>query len=151
MCYACAKLLQLCPTPCDTLYHSFPGSSCPWDSPGKSTGVGCYALLQRTFPTHGINPRLLWLLHCQAVSLSLVPPGKPIIHVTSSLIFFFITLLCIWAVEGLHCWMGFFSCCRECGLLSSCGMQASHCAVFSCCGAWALGCMNFNSCGTWAQ
>ena len=24
---------------------------CPWDSPGKNTGVGCHALLQRIFPT----------------------------------------------------------------------------------------------------
>ena len=26
---------------------------CPWDSPGKNTGVGCHVLLQRTFPTEG--------------------------------------------------------------------------------------------------
>ena len=26
---------------------------CPWDFPGKSTGVGCHFLLQRIFPTHG--------------------------------------------------------------------------------------------------
>ena len=24
---------------------------CPWDSPGKNTGVGCHALLQRIFLT----------------------------------------------------------------------------------------------------
>jgi len=24
---------------------------CPWDSPGKNTGVGCHALLQGLFPT----------------------------------------------------------------------------------------------------
>ena len=33
---------------------SLPGSSGPWDSPGKNTGVGCHALLQRIFP--GIKP-----------------------------------------------------------------------------------------------
>ena len=33
---------------------------CPWDSPGKSTGVGCHALLQGIFPTQGSN---LCLLH----------------------------------------------------------------------------------------
>ena len=27
----------------------------PWDSPGKSTGVGCHFLLQGIFPTHGLN------------------------------------------------------------------------------------------------
>ena len=26
---------------------------CPWDSPGKNTGVGCHFLLQRIFPTQG--------------------------------------------------------------------------------------------------
>ena len=31
---------------------------CPWDSPGKNTGVGCHALLQGIFPTQGSNPYL---------------------------------------------------------------------------------------------
>ena len=30
----------------------------PWDSPGKSTGVGCHFLLQGIFPTQGSNPGL---------------------------------------------------------------------------------------------
>ena len=30
----------------------------PWDSPGKNTGVGCHALLQRIFPTQESNPGL---------------------------------------------------------------------------------------------
>ena len=33
---------------------------CPWDFPGKNTGVGCHFLLQGIFPTQGLN---LWLLH----------------------------------------------------------------------------------------
>ena len=32
---------------------------CPWDSPGKNTGVGCHSLLQEIFPSQGLNPRLL--------------------------------------------------------------------------------------------
>ena len=32
---------------------------CPWDYPGKNTGVGCHALLQGIFLTQGLNPRLL--------------------------------------------------------------------------------------------
>ena len=36
---------------------------CPWDSPGKTTGVGGHALLQGTFPTQGLNPCLPRLLH----------------------------------------------------------------------------------------
>ena len=42
---AAAKSLQLCPTLCDPVDGSSPGS-CPWDSPGKNTGVGCHFLLQ---------------------------------------------------------------------------------------------------------
>ena len=56
---------------------------CPWDSPGKNTGVGCCALLQGIFPSQGLNPYLLCLLHWQAGSLSLAPPGKPSINVSS--------------------------------------------------------------------
>ena len=32
---------------------------CPRNSPGKNTGVGCYALLQGIFPTQGSNLHLL--------------------------------------------------------------------------------------------
>ena len=42
---AAAKSLQLCLTLCDPIDSSPPGSR-PWDSPGKSTGVGCHFLLQ---------------------------------------------------------------------------------------------------------
>ena len=41
---------------------------CPWDSPGKNTGVGCRSLLQGIFLTQGSNPSLL---HWQACSLPL--------------------------------------------------------------------------------
>ena len=41
-----AKLLQSCPTLCDPMDCSPPGSPRPWDSPGKNTGVGCHFLLQ---------------------------------------------------------------------------------------------------------
>ena len=51
---------------------------CPWDSPGKKTGVDCHNLLQRIFPTQGLNSHLLCLLHQQGDSLPLLPPGKPI-------------------------------------------------------------------------
>ena len=32
---------------------------CPWNSPGKNTGVGCCSLLQGILPTQGLNPDLL--------------------------------------------------------------------------------------------
>ena len=37
---------------------------CPWDSPGKNTGVGCHFLLQGIFPTQESN---LGLLHCKQI------------------------------------------------------------------------------------
>ena len=41
------------------LYGPYPPRRhCPWDSPGKNTGVGCHALLQGIFPTQGWNPHL---------------------------------------------------------------------------------------------
>ena len=30
-----------------------------WNSPGKNTGMDCHSLLQRNFPTQGLNPGLL--------------------------------------------------------------------------------------------
>ena len=32
---------------------------CPWNSPGRNTGVDCHSLLQRSFPTQRWNPGLL--------------------------------------------------------------------------------------------
>ena len=43
---------------------------CPWDSPGKNTGVCCHALLQRISLTQGFNQHLLRLLHWQAATWS---------------------------------------------------------------------------------
>ena len=37
---------------------------CPWDSPGKNTGVGCHTLLQSISPTQKSN---LGLLHCRQI------------------------------------------------------------------------------------
>ena len=68
--------LQLCPTLCDPMDCSPPGSSVHGDSPGKNTGVGWHALVQGIFPTQGLNPGLLCLLHWHMGSLPLVPPGK---------------------------------------------------------------------------
>ena len=39
------KSLQSCPTLCNTMDYSLPGSFVHEDSPGKNTGVGCHALL----------------------------------------------------------------------------------------------------------
>ena len=41
--------------------------------PGKDTGVGCYALLQGTFSTQGLNPGLL---HFKEILFPSKPPEK---------------------------------------------------------------------------
>ena len=48
---------------------------CPWDFPGKDTGVGCHFLLQGIFPTQGSNPGLL---HCRQILYRLSYKGSPI-------------------------------------------------------------------------
>ena len=56
---------------------------CPWDSPGKKTGVGCHSLLQGIFPTQGSN---LGLLHCRQILHHLIHQGSS--PVTFSLVVF---------------------------------------------------------------
>ena len=62
-----AKSLRLCLTLCNTIGYSLQ-LLCPWDSPGKNTGVGYHALIQGIFLTQGSNPHLFCLLHWQAGS-----------------------------------------------------------------------------------
>ena len=47
---------------------------CPWDSPGKNTGVGCHALLQGIFPTQGSNSGLPC---CRQILYRLSHQGSP--------------------------------------------------------------------------
>ena len=42
---AAAKSLQSSPTLCDHIRRQPTRLPCPWDSPGKNTGVGCHFLL----------------------------------------------------------------------------------------------------------
>ena len=58
---------QSCPTLCDPMGYSPPGSFVHGDSPGKNTGMGCHAFLQGIFPTQGSNlglPHCRWILYC---------------------------------------------------------------------------------------
>ena len=48
-----SSVAQSCPTLCDPMKRSPPGSFVYTDSLGKSTGVGCHALLQGIFSTQG--------------------------------------------------------------------------------------------------
>ena len=69
--HTCAVLsCQSCLTLCNLMDCS-PPDSCPWDYPGKNTGVGCHFLLQRIFPAQESNLHLLQLLYWQEDSLPL--------------------------------------------------------------------------------
>ena len=92
----CSKSLKMCGSPeaqvqtsfavfclvisvmsdsCDPMDCSLPGSSfCPWDSPGKYSGMDCHALLQGIFPTQGSNPGLP---HCRRILYCLSHQGSP--------------------------------------------------------------------------
>ena len=82
--YCCSVLCLValsCPTPCDPMYCSLPGSSFYGDSPGKNTGVGGHALFQGIFPTQGLNPGLppcRWILYQLSYQGS---PDKPRQHI----------------------------------------------------------------------
>ena len=52
---------QSSPTLCDPIVtHGL----CPWNFPGKKTGVGCHSLFWVVFLTKGLNPGLL---HCRQI------------------------------------------------------------------------------------
>ena len=57
----------LCLTLCDSM-------DSPWNSPGQSTGVGSFSLLQGLFPTQGSNPGLP---HCRQILYQLSHKGSP--------------------------------------------------------------------------
>ena len=74
---------QPCPTLCNLMDCSPPGSSVLGDSPGKNTEVGCHALLQGIFPTQRLNPGLP---HCKWILYCLSHQGSPI--TTQSILFY---------------------------------------------------------------
>ena len=75
-CYSMLFLLvaQSCPTLCGPR-DCGPRLPCSWNSPGKSTRIGCHSLLQvRIFLTHGLN---LGLLLCRQILYCLGHQGSP--------------------------------------------------------------------------
>ena len=58
------------------------GLLCPWDSPGKNTGVGCHFLLQGIFMTLGLNSGLL---HFRQILYHLSHPGSSMTNLDSVL------------------------------------------------------------------
>ena len=73
----CCLGTRSCPTLCDPMDCSPPGSSVHGDPPGKNTGVGCHFLLQGIFLTQGSN---LHLQHWHTDSLLLHHLGSPILY-----------------------------------------------------------------------
>ena len=74
VCVCVCLVAQSCPTLCNPMDCSPPGSSVHGDSPGKNTGVSCYALLQGILSNWGIEPQSPSL---KPDSLPSEPPGKP--------------------------------------------------------------------------
>ena len=54
---------------------------CPWDSPGRNTGVGSCAFLQGIFPTQGLN---LGLPHCRQILFCLSDHSKHSINTSNA-------------------------------------------------------------------
>ena len=53
-----SEVTQSCPTLCDPMDCGLPGSSLHGILQARVLGVGCHFLLQRIFPTQGLNPGL---------------------------------------------------------------------------------------------
>ena len=68
-----SEVAESCPTVCDPMACSPPGSSVHGIFPGKNTGVGCHFLLWEIFPTQGLN---LGLLHCRQTLYCLSHQGR---------------------------------------------------------------------------
>ena len=79
-CVVCVLVSKLCPTL--VIPWTVPTRLlCPWDSPGKNTGVGCHFLLQGIFPTQESNPSLL---HYRQMIYQLSYEGSPKYYITAA-------------------------------------------------------------------
>ena len=76
MCICVVRCLvaQSCPTLCNPMDCSPPGSSVHGGSPGKTIGVGWHSLHQGIFPTQGLNPSLPY---CRHILYHLSHQGSP--------------------------------------------------------------------------
>ena len=86
---------QSCPTLCNPMDSSPPGSSVHGDSPGKNTGVGRLSLLQGTFQTQELN----WgLLHWRRILYQMSYQGSLVqSHMSCVIVFFFFFMQhCLW-------------------------------------------------------
>ena len=87
--YACmhAQSLQACPTLCDPLDCSPPGSSVHGILQAKILDWVATLSSRGIFPTQISNPNLLCLLQWQASSLPTIPPGKPLLYMSHVQVF----------------------------------------------------------------
>ena len=61
----------------ETLWTIPTGLLCPWDFPGKNTGVSCHFFIQGISLTQGLNPCLLHLLALAGRFFNTEPLGSP--------------------------------------------------------------------------
>ena len=106
--------------------HSALSDYSPWNSPVYNTGVCSLSLLQRIFPTQGLNPGLL---HCRQILYKLSHKGNPLSELS-------------WTNLLIHPYCSFFiseienkefsggpvvrTQCFHCSSTSTCGTQIPH-------------------------
>ena len=94
---------QSCPTLCDPMDCSPPGSSVHGDFPGKNTGVGSLSLLQRIFPTQGLNPGLP---HCRRILYCLNQQESPFRWIKALILIkskSILSVFSLWLVLSVYC------------------------------------------------
>ena len=67
MCTRAGMCARSCLTLCNPMDCGPPGFSVHWVLQTRILALGCHALLQWIFPTQGLSPHLLHLLHCKRV------------------------------------------------------------------------------------
>ena len=107
MCVLSCSVTQSCPALCNSSDLNLPGSSVHGISQAR---VGCPFLLQGIFPTQGLNPLLLCLLHWQVDSLALICfiqkktcPKTHLIAITLGLLLSYSWKASIILVKSLQC------------------------------------------------
>ena len=75
--YTYVSMRKLCLTLCNSMDCNPTRLLCPWNFPGKNTGVGCLFLLQGIFSPQENEPMSLVSSALAGGFLTIVPPGKP--------------------------------------------------------------------------
>ena len=88
-CAVLCLVTQSCPTLCDPMNCSLPGSSVHGGSPGKNTGMGSLFLLQGIFLTQELNQGFL---HCRRILYQLSFQGSPTSYIVLLQLFYLMSL-----------------------------------------------------------